>query len=316
MTAPGRSIVMTGAGSGIGFAALRPLLAADPTVTLITLGRATAPGDGDARLAPIAAEFPTARLLHLRADLSSLRETDAAAAEIVRRVQSGELPAVGALICNAGVQRVDALTATAEGFEETFAVNVLSVAALIAGLGPALAPDARITVTASDTHFGDLRHNFGLVPAPDWRSARELARPGAFRDPQRVAAGRTAYSTSKLAVIHLVHELARILPVGIRILAFNPGFVPATGLIRNADAVSQLAVRTLMRLLTLTPLASRTSEAGAWLAACATGGLDAPTGSYVDRDQVVPSSPESYDPTRERQLRADVAALIAETLGR
>lgn len=197
MTAPGCSIVMTGAGSGIGFAALRPLLAADPTVTLITLGRAPAPGDGDARLAPIAAEFPTARLLHLRADLSSLRETDAAAAEIVRRVQSGELPAVGALICNAGVQRVDALTATAEGFEETFAVNVLSVAALIAGLGPALAPDARITVTASDTHFGDLRHNFGLVPAPDWRSARELARPGAFRDPQRVAAGRTAYSTSK-----------------------------------------------------------------------------------------------------------------------
>ncbi len=314
MTASAPCIVMTGAGSGIGLAAVHALLSAEPAATLVTLGRGTHEGVRDARLDRVAAEFPDVRHVELRTDLSSLRETDRAAAEIVRCVRSGDLPPVDVLICNAGVQRADALTPTGEGFEETFAVNVLSVVALIDGLRDALAPDARVTVTASDTHFGDLRHNFGIVPGPAWRPATELARPGAFPDPARVRAGRTAYSTSKLAVIHLVHELARTLPSGVRIVAFNPGFVPATGLIRHADSASRLVMRTLMRLLILTPLASRVSEAGAWLAHCATGHPDAPTGSYVDRDEVVSSSPASYDPVREGQLRADVTAIVAEAL--
>jgi hypothetical protein len=57
-------------------------------------------------------------------------------------------------------------------------------------------------ITTSDTHFGNFRHNMGMVPAPQWRSPRDLMAPGTTAATDTLAAGRTAYSTSKLAVIH------------------------------------------------------------------------------------------------------------------
>jgi NAD(P)-dependent dehydrogenase (short-subunit alcohol dehydrogenase family) len=73
----------------------------------------------------------------------------------------------------------------------------------------------RIVVVGSDTHFGDLRHNLGLVRAPRWEDVRELAAPREGAKAETAREGRTAYSTSKLAVAYLVHAFARRLPDGV-----------------------------------------------------------------------------------------------------
>ncbi|GGQ30715.1 hypothetical protein GCM10010266_62430 [Streptomyces griseomycini] len=203
---------------------------------------------------------------------------------------------------NAGMQYTDALTETPDGFEATFAVNVLAHHLFVRLLQDRFTAPARIVITVSDTHFGDFRHNMGMVPGPVWRSPDVLARTGAFPEPHTAAVGRTAYSTSKLAAVHLVHEYARRLPAGIDAVAYNPGFVPGTGLARNAGPVARFAMRRVLPVLTLTPFATGREAAGRRLADVVLGTLRAPTGSYVDRDRVDRSSEESYDERREGEL--------------
>ncbi|MEU9095411.1 hypothetical protein [Streptomyces sp. NPDC048428] len=161
---------------------------------------------------------------------------------------------------------------------------------------------ARIVITSSDTHFGDFKHNMGMVPGPVWKSPDVLARPGAFPKPDTAAGGRTAYSTSKLAAIYLVHEYARRLPAGVDAVAYNPGFVPGTGLARNAGPVSRFAMRCILPVMALTPFATGRNAAGRYLADVVLGATTAPTGSYVDRTRAARSSQESYDPRREGEL--------------
>ncbi|MGW2125733.1 hypothetical protein [Streptomyces sp. NPDC001758] len=137
---------------------------------------------------------------------------------------------------NAGIQHTNALTETPEGLEgleSTFAVNVLANHLFVRLLQDRFRAPARIVITTSDTHFGDVRHNMGMVPGPVRASPGVLARPGAFAGPGTAAAGRTAYATSEPATLCLVHAYARPLPAGIDAVACKAGFVPGTGLART-----------------------------------------------------------------------------------
>ena len=296
-----RTIVMSGASRGIGRIAAERILAEAPDTHLVILARGP--------VADLAAR--SSKVSVVRADLASLRSTADAAAEIGRRLDEGTLPPVRALVGNAGVQYTDDLTQTVDGFEAIFAVNVLANHVLVRSLQDRLRAPARLVVTVSDTHFGDFRHNLGMVPGPQWFPAGTLARVGAFANPGSTTAGRTAYSTSKLVAIHLVNEYARRLPSGIEVVGYNPGFVPGTDLARDADRFSRFAMRRVMPLLTATPLATSPAQAGRHLADAALGIIDAPSGSYLDRDQVARSSPESYDPARELDTWNAVEALTA-----
>ncbi|WP_199832399.1 hypothetical protein [Streptomyces pactum] len=102
-------------------------------------------------------------------------------------------------------------------------------------------------------------------------------------------------------MIYLVHEYRR-LPAGIDAVAYNPGFVPGTGLARNAGPVSRFAMRRIMPMMALTPFATSRGAAGRYLADVVLGAIQAPTGSYVDRGRADRSSRESYDPRREGEL--------------
>lgn len=300
MTSPERTYLMTGASRGIGRHAAVRLLADDPAAHLLVTARA---GNGTALARALRDESGNPHVTPVTADLGSLAAVRAAAAEVDGLLATGHVPPLAGLLGNAGLQRSDATTASADGIELTFAVNVLANHLLVRLLADRLAPGARVVLTASDTHFGDLRHNLGLVPGPVWRHPLELARPGTGPRPGTVAGGRTAYSTSKLAVIHLVHALARRMP-GTDVYAWNPGFVPATGLAREAGAVPRFAMRWVLPLLTLTPLAVGARTAGRMLAATVTGPRPAPSGSYLDRETPQRSSAESYDPAREDELWA------------
>lgn len=58
----------------------------------------------------------------------------------------------------------------------------------------------------------------------------------------------------------------------------------------------------MLPALALTRVIDTPAEAGRKLAAAVLGHTSAPSGSYLDRTRVVPSSEESYDPDRERAL--------------
>ncbi|MDA3629350.1 SDR family NAD(P)-dependent oxidoreductase [Saccharopolyspora sp. WRP15-2] len=291
------TIVMTGASRGIGRVAAEHVLRQSPDVHLLVVAR----GASGAQLAAELGRGGHA-VTHVPADLGSLQSVRSAAAEIHARLDRGELPPLRGFAGNAGLQFTNALTEGPEGFESTFTVNVLTNHLLVRSLQDRFTTPARIVITVSDTHFGDFKHNMGMVPGPVWKSPDVLARTGAFPEPGTAVAGRTAYSTSKLAAIHLVHEYARRLPTGIDVLSYNPGFVPGTGLARNAGPVSRFAMRWILPVLTLTRFATSRSAAGRHLADVVLGRIKAPTGSYVDRNRVARSSEESYDPLRERDL--------------
>ncbi|MPY61351.1 SDR family NAD(P)-dependent oxidoreductase [Streptomyces spongiae] len=291
------TIVMTGASRGIGRVAAEHILRRSPEAHLLVVAR----GSSGAQLA---AELSTSgyTVSHVSADLGSLESVRSAATEIRDRLDGGELPPLRGIVGNAGVQYTNALTEGPDGFESTFTVNVLANHVFVRLLQDRFAGAARIVITASDTHFGDFKHNLGMVPGPAWKRPDILARTGAFPKPDTVAAGRTAYSTSKLAAIYLVHEYARRLPAGIDVVAYNPGFVPGTGLARNAGPVSRFAMRHILPVVSLTPFATSRDTAGRYLADVVLGTTEAPTGSYVDRGRVDRSSKESYDPQREGSL--------------
>ncbi|MCX5335602.1 SDR family NAD(P)-dependent oxidoreductase [Streptomyces sp. NBC_00140] len=281
------TLVMTGASRGIGRVAAEHILRRSPDTHLLVVAREFTDLDAGGSVS---------------ADLASLESVRTAALEIRDRLDRGELPPLRGFVGNAGVQYTNALTAGPDGFEATFTVNVLAHHLFVRLLEDRFVAPARIVLTVSDTHFGDFRHNLGMVPGPVWRSPEVLARTGAFAHPETAAGGRTAYSTSKLAAVHLVHEYARRLPPGIDAVSFNPGFVPGTGLARNAGAVARFAMRRILPAATLTPFATGLGEAGRHLADAALGETPASSGEYVDRGRVARSSPESYDPDREAEL--------------
>ena len=312
------TIVITGATRGIGLVAVRELAHRYRDATFVLLAR---PDNGDATVKTKTLLDDGVRAELIPADLRSLSSVAEAARAVAERVRSGQLPPLGHLVLNAGVQLPSAMSRTTDGFEGTFAVNVLANHVLVRHLGPLVDPSGRIVITVSDTHFGDLQHNLGVMPGPQWRSPEKLARPGAFRAPTTTTAGRTAYSTSKLAAIYMVHNYAREFgaigegaQAGPTVIGFNPGLVPGTGLMRDAAVPARLAMKYVLPALTMTPIASTRREAGEWLADVVTGETRAPSGSYVSRDREEWSSAESYDPERENELRGVADRLTAPWL--
>lgn len=288
------TLLMTGASRGIGRIAARNILAGDPGVHLVVVAR---DDSGPALARELAGDNYS--VSSVSADLSSISSVREAAEEVVTKLQNGTLPALHGFVGNAGIQHTNALTKTVDGHEATFSVNVLANHIFIRTLEQHFAPGSLITITVSDTHFGDFKHNMGMVPGPVWQDPAKLALTASFERPATTAAGRTAYSTSKLGAIYHVHELARRLPDSVDIVSFNPGFVPGTGLTRNADPVSRFM---MSRIMTLTPMATTPKDAGRNLANLVLGKTKAPTGSYVDRSQTSRSSDESYNTIREGEL--------------
>lgn len=305
MSTATKTTIMTGASRGLGKEAAITMLRADPSLHLVVLSRSA--GDGVAEA--LRTESRNSNVTTVQADLASLGSIRSAAATISAQNDGGALPPLTGFVGNAGLQLLRATDTTVDGLEATFAVNVLANYVLIDAMQGHFTAPARIVITTSDTHFGDFIHNMGMVPAPVWRNPRELTQPGTANKPASAVAGRTAYSTSKLAVIYLAHALARRLPEGIDIFTFNPGLVPGTGLVRDSGPVARFAFRRIMPLMTATPWARTLTASGSDLANAAIGPIDAPSGSYLNGAEVEQSSPESYNADREEALWAVLTRL-------
>jgi NAD(P)-dependent dehydrogenase (short-subunit alcohol dehydrogenase family) len=241
-------VVMTGGSSGIGLRAARALGAGGARLAIGTRS-AEADVPGDAEIVPLDL-----------ADLDSVRS-------FAERL--GAEP-IDVLIGNAGTQ-FRKPQRSRQGYELTFATNHLAHYLLVRLLLPSMAPNGRIVLTGSGTH--DPAQNTGMPP-PRHADAMRLAYPD--RDPDADAkpgvAGRRAYSTSKLCNLMTVRELAR--RAGDRpdlaILAFDPAFVPGTGLARDYGPVLDWVFRTVFPIVVRGSHVSTPDVSGKALAALST----------------------------------------------
>ncbi len=223
--------LVTGATSGLGYAAAR-MLAAEGCRQVIVTGRSLARVQETA--AQLAAETKTQVFTPLELDLNAPTSVQSALAELVKRGQP-----IDFLLLNAGMignKRV----LTAAGVEEDQAPLIghhqLTVGLLGAGL---LSPSARIVISGAEPARGGVpMFSYTDVPAlaakhhqGDRAAAVEAllrSGPNVKYEPNR------AYADAKLVVAWWAAALARRLPSGMAVYTVSPGAATDTQAVRNA----------------------------------------------------------------------------------
>ncbi|WP_406329776.1 oxidoreductase [Streptomyces sp. NBC_00203] len=195
----GRTAVVTGANSGIGYVTARELARKGARVVLACRSEVRGVEAGDR----IATEVPGADVEFVRLDLGELGSV----LEFADRYAYGRLDL---LVNNAGVMALP-LGRTADGFETQFGVNHLGHFALTGLLMPALlaTPGARVVNVAS------MVHALSNIDIDDLNSEHRPYRKW------------IAYARSKTANLLFTHELARRLDaVGsdVVVAAAHPGY--------------------------------------------------------------------------------------------
>lgn len=291
------TVVITGASRNLGERLAIELLADAPERHVVALVRSPA-GLADR----LRAESGNPNVHVVACDLGDLASVRAAAVAVGELLEQPGAPPLHALVANAGIQRPDTSAVSVDGFELTFATNVLANQLLIGLLAEHLVVPGRIVVVGSGTHHDAGRERMWMVPGPRWAPVEQLVRPSAGKDAPHRGVGRRTYATSKLANIYQVHEFARRLPTGIDIYTYDPGLMPGTGLAREGTAIERLLWGTLLHVLRLLPDATSPTASARHLARLTVGPRPADTGAYVALGKVTPSSPASYDPDREAEL--------------
>ncbi|MFB7724333.1 SDR family NAD(P)-dependent oxidoreductase [Nocardia sp. NPDC056100] len=291
MSAP---IVITGASSGLGLATATILAGKGIPVILGCRDE----GRAAAAKQQILTAVPTAEVEIVIIDLASIDSVRHAA----RQLKSLAVPPA-AIICNAGLQIVDGVQESADGYEMTFASNHLGHFQLIDEVIGTLASGARILVVSSDVHQGPAKS--GGFPAPEWTTPGELADVEVQRRTASNRGGRVRYSTSKLANVYFTYELARrVADRGITANAFDPGLMPETRLSRNYPMLMRRGFQLMTPIIRLMmPVARPLSQSAddlAWLATAPE--MAEVTGSYFTGRDKVPSAPESHDTEKAREL--------------
>ena len=210
----GRTVVVTGANTGIGVEAAA-VLAQRGAVTILACRDTAEAERAAARLAPAGANVSVVRL-----DLASLESVRAAAAQI----RAGH-PRLDLLINNAGVMMPPRGT-TADGFELQFGTNHLGHFALTGLLLEAMlaVPGSRVVTVSSHGHRA------GRINFADLQSERRYGR-------------MTAYAQSKLANLMFTYELEhRLKAAGAPTIAVaaHPGST-GTELVRHLPGLLQTA---------------------------------------------------------------------------
>jgi NAD(P)-dependent dehydrogenase (short-subunit alcohol dehydrogenase family) len=217
----GRTAVITGANTGIGFEVAKALAERGATVVLAARDQAKA----QRAAARIVQTAPKAKVSTVLLDLTSLASVRRAAGEI-----SAQYPRLDLLVNNAGVMMTP-YGQTTDGFELQLGTNHLGHFALTGLLLARLmaVPGSRVVAVSS------FAHRQGRIDLADLHFERRRYSP------------RAAYGQSKLANLLFIYELQRQLAASgasTIAVAVEPGVVP-TDLPRYAGRASRLTVRLL-----------------------------------------------------------------------
>jgi NAD(P)-dependent dehydrogenase (short-subunit alcohol dehydrogenase family) len=247
-------------------------------------------------------------------DLTSLADVRTAGEAAKDLLTRRTVRPLRALVANAGLVSMDLRSATADGYEKTFAVNYLAHAQLIGDLLDSFTTPARIALLGSNVYRGDLPRRMMGVPGPQWRDPVDLARPAAGGEPTGLKASGVAYANSKLAILYYAHELQRRVGDGIGVTVFEPGWMPGTGLGREASP----AMQAIGRALTHLPGTSTPARSGPALASLVLDDRWAHLrdGAFVVIDKEIGVLPHGHDLARERRLWEATGELLSEAANR
>jgi len=251
----GRTAVVTGANSGIGFVAARELTRAGARVVLAVRNAQK----GAEAASTIQTAVPSAEIEVGSLDLSSLASVRGFAEWVAREHEGLDL-----LINNAGVMAASPRQKTADGFELQFGTNHLGHFALTGLLLDRMAgrDDARVVTVSSGAH------RMGRIKFDDLQSERSYGR---WR----------AYGQSKLSNLLFAFELDRRLRAAgstVRSLAAHPGYAATNLQFAAAPRLDRMVMAVGNRLM------AQSAEMGALplLYAATYPGLEG--GTYVGPD--------------------------------
>ncbi len=260
----GRSVIVTGANTGIGEPTARALASAGARVIYACRSRAA----GEAAVARARAERPACQ--------AELAELDLASFASIRRFAEGlQADRIDALVCNAGLSLLD-YRETADGFEQTVGVCHIGHFLLARLLLPRLlaSPAPRVVMVSSSSH--------GMPPKLDFSS---------FPMKRETYRGLTAYGQAKLCNVLMAKSLQRRYGErGLVACALHPGTLITTEIGRNSALVGALIK--LVSPFTKSPAQGAATTVWAVVHEPASD----LAGQYLRECRVAKSSPESNDP--------------------
>lgn len=206
------------------------------------------------------------------------------------------------VVCNAGVSYAQPTKFTEDGIEETFGVNHLGhflLINLLLGKAPNL---QRIAVVSSDAHNPEIQ---SYHPAPNYERVVQLAYPDDSKVSNWEKEGALRYVNSKLCnvlfVYHLDRELKKTHRNHILVNAFNPGFIPGTGLGKNSSPIQKFLWFNVLPFFSRFSKSIRTAnQSGEALASLISNAKT--SGKYYDGFKQKSSSALSYDERQAQKL--------------
>ena len=250
--------LVTGATSGVGYAAARAL-AGEGWREIIVTGRSLA--EAKEAAAKLAAETKMQVFTPLELELDTQSSVQSVLAELVKRGRP-----IGLLLLNAGIMGRKELKLTAAGIEMSAAPLIghhqLTVGLVRANL---LSPDARIVIAGSEAVRGDVPlfsyTDVAALAAKQYHGDRTAAVEAVLRSGPNVKyQPNRAFADAKLIVAWWAAALARRLPTGMAVFAVSPGAAPSTNAVRNAGPATKWLLIPLTKLI---PGMSHTPETAA-----------------------------------------------------
>lgn len=293
------NFLVTGAGSGLGYEAVKHLIKGGAKQIFITTTSAVTAQEA----AQLLALGTTCRVHGLALNLASRTSIASFAENLERLLGEGSLDGVA---LNAGTQIVSDLKRNEDGHELTIAVNHFGHLRLLFRLWNGISLGARIVLIGSATHLAEDR----LARLSGFRGARFTSTAqwadGAGDEGRSTAGqGLDRYANSKLANIMTALELGRRVPASrVRFYALDPGLMPGTGLARNHSLFERIAWQGLRLLIPLLPGASTAGQSARVMADMLLGSYDASGGiPYLDfKGRPAPMSPTARDPQVAGQM--------------
>ena len=292
-----KTVIITGGNSGLGFECAKVIAQAQQDWHIILACRSKE--KGLQAVDTITSETENKNVSMLRLDLSSLESVR----NFVNEYQMKSYPPLKGLICNAGLLVSEEIQYTNDGFELTFGVNHLGHFLLTNLLLNQFVEPGRIIVVSSNTHNPGIRE--GQFAPAKYLGGAKLAHP----DTDQELSGMQRYTTSKLCNLLFTYELDRRLrkkEMNITVNGFDPGFSPGTNLGGQGPNLRMLIMgswfsRILFKRLGI--VASTPQKSGKAMGRLLLDSqLEKVSGKYFQILEEIPSSEESYDQKKAKEL--------------
>ena len=212
-----KNIIITGASNGLGLETVKKIANNFKNYRIImacrNLSKANSVKD------EIIKDTENPNLIVMEIDTSSLESVK----NFVLNYKKSSYGKIYALVCNAGIGGFSK-GISKDGFDLIFATNHLGHFLLVNSLISEMEENGRIIIVSSDMHDPPKQ----LVPNFSWIDIENIAKPN------ENLKSNVRYSLSKLCNLYFTYELKkRMKDKKIFINAFNPGFMPETGLKGN-----------------------------------------------------------------------------------